>query len=260
MSGTLEDHLSEQSLGENSPPSPNSSLLYLQPTLKHSHKSTTGVQRSFAAEEELPTRHERPHDHLGGDPHIRSYSLADELRRQLGTQEGDAVQSRGGVVIVRVQTDVVQEVVRVCLLNVSAGEIQHEEGCKARLDDVRCGMTGPRRLNTLTYSRPSRDSPVDLTDKRNLFPPCPAFAWIKSMDVLVFGTWLVERRQFFIVEDGRLRCDIVQAQSVIALLPKSRDGRSDRAAVVLDAFNIDQVSPSWICVFWVISGRACGGS
>jgi hypothetical protein len=235
MSGTLEDHLSEQSLGENSPPSPNSSLLYLQPTLKHSHKSTTGVQRSFAAEEELPTRHERPHDHLGGDPHIRSYSLADELRRQLGTQEGDAVQSRGGVVIVRVQTDVVQEVVRVCLLNVSAGEIQHEEGCKARLDDVRCGMTGPRRLNTLTYSRPSRDSSV-------------------------FGTWLVERRQFFIVEDGRLRCDIVQAQSVIALLPKSRDGRSDRAAVVLDAFNIDQVSPSWICVFWVISGRACGGS
>jgi hypothetical protein len=64
------------------------------------------------------------------------------------------------------------------------------------------------------------------------------------MDVLVFETWLIERRQFVVVENGRLRCDIVQAQSVVALLPKSRDGRSDRTAVVLDAFNIDQVYPS----------------
>ena len=129
MSGTLKDGLSEKFLGGNSSLS-SSALQHLQATLKQSHKSTTGVQRAFASEEELCARHERPHDHLGRDPNVRTYPFADELRGQFGTQERNAVQSIGRVEIIRVQPDVVQEVVRVCLGDVPAREIQHEEGCE----------------------------------------------------------------------------------------------------------------------------------
>ena len=122
MSGTLKDGLSEQFLGGNSSLS-SSALQHLQATLKQSHKSTTGVQRAFASEEELRARHERPHDHLGRDPNVRTYPFADELRGQFGTQERNAVQSIGRVEIIRVQPDVVQEVFRVCLGDAPAREI-----------------------------------------------------------------------------------------------------------------------------------------
>jgi hypothetical protein len=93
---------------------------HLQATLKHSHESTASIQRAIAVQEELRTRHERPHDHLDGDPNVGSDPLADQLRGQFGTQERNAVKSRGGVEVIRVHANIVEEVVRVCLLDISA--------------------------------------------------------------------------------------------------------------------------------------------
>jgi hypothetical protein len=61
--------------------------IWNEPTLQNTKKSSTDKESSFTTKAILTHGHCRPKDHLSGDPSVGTSPLADQLRRQLCTEE-----------------------------------------------------------------------------------------------------------------------------------------------------------------------------
>ena len=71
--------------------------------LQNAQKHSTEKKGDLPLQSELGHRYHRPESHLHGNPSIRAYPFAHELRRQLGTQERESEKSVPKIIIYRAE-------------------------------------------------------------------------------------------------------------------------------------------------------------
>lgn len=99
---------------------------------------------------------------------LRSNLFRNQLTRQLGQQKRHAKDGLPQIIIIRVQAEILEEIIRVRLADITPVEIEREESDTA----------------------PGRDLPVDSSNKRDLLGPGPSKEGIEAVAVFVFGRGL----------------------------------------------------------------------
>jgi hypothetical protein len=148
------------------------------------------------------------------------------LRRQFRKEKSDTKQRLSCIEVIGVKTKVVQEVIGISLTDIPTRQIERKEG----------------------HSSPCSDSPVKLANYWKLFSPSPALVRVETVEVLILGVWLVECSESLVVEDRRLRSDIIEAKTMIPSFPQSCVGWSNRAGIVFLSFYVCKIARRAISV------------
>lgn len=121
-----------------------------------------GIHRSLSLLLDSPLSHDLEKDIREGI-NSRSNLLANQLTRQLSQQKAHSKHRLPQIIIIRIQPQIIQKVVRVRLADITPVQIERKE----------------------SNTRPRCDLPVDSLDEGNLLGPGPSEGRIKAVAVLV---------------------------------------------------------------------------
>lgn len=96
-------------------------------TLDQPKQRSCKIEGAFARDESLAGCHNGPGDHLNRNPPVWAQLLGDELGRKLGTQEADVENRLPIVVIVGIQMEIREHVIRQSLHDISSIQLKSEE-------------------------------------------------------------------------------------------------------------------------------------
>lgn len=113
-------------------------MYHSQSTLNKPQKCPTDKIASSILEKCLKSSDKAPHDHLNGNPPVRSELLGQQLRWHFCEKEDKVEDCLAGVVVVCVHSEVIQHAVRHRLDDIAPVQLEGKEGdaCECANSDI----------------------------------------------------------------------------------------------------------------------------